>query len=546
LGVARARSADTLAPGQRLGPFLLLAPLGSGGSSRVWAVARAGQLGFTKRMALKVMRQDKLSSERARQRFDREARLGAELNHTNLRVVHDLGSHDGRPYMALSWVDTSLAELLEQAPGGRLEPSVVCWLGMQACAALGAAHGHLDRQHRPCPIVHGDVSPGNILLTAAGHVLLADLAANAASSSSREGSVSPAGRFFGSLGYASPEALKGVPLDGRSDLFSLGCVLYEALSGSPAFEGDDERSLMFQVLERGPGDLRQRCPELPEGIASVVRRALERRVEERFQTAEEMRLALAACVPQLCAFRLEESTSSVIREVLGERIRQREEAMFLAFQRFAPSQFERTDTLPIAGTVRAPDSRTLRTSLPAHPVEAQGAARSSSSGGVVASAERRPARRHLLAAGLVLVAIALGGYAAYRPRKADPVAAVSRLQPLRPSPGVNPGTGASGSAATSEGASAPGTSGADDAASSDPAPGPASVAERPPAPPREQPAAKRRTKASSSPSPAAPPRASVAPKASPSPPKPFEWQFPDDPYGQPAKPKPPSNAPRER
>jgi hypothetical protein len=267
-------------------------------------------------------------------------------------------------------------------------------------------------------------------------------------------------------------------------------------------------------------------------------------VEERFQTAEEMRLALAACVPHLCAFRLEERTSSVIREVLGERIRQREEAMFLAFQRFAPSQFERTDTLPIAGTGRAPDSRTLRTSLPEHSVEAQGAARSSSSGGVVASAERRPVRRHLLAAALVFVAVALGGYAAYRPRKTEPVAAVSRLQPLRPSPGVNPGTGASGSAASSEGASAPGTSAADDAASSDPASGRASLAESPPAPPR--PAAKRRTKATSNLSGAAPHRESAAPKTSPSPPKPFEWQFPDDPYGQPAKPKPPSNPARER
>ena len=539
MSVARARSADTLAPGQRLGPFLLLAPLGSGGSSRVWAVARAGQLGFTKRMALKVMRQDKLSSERARQRFDREARLGAQLNHTNLRVVHDLGSHEGRPYMALSWVDTSLAELLEQAPGGRLEPNVVCWLGIQACAALGAAHGHIDRMHRSCPIVHGDVSPGNILLTAAGHVLLADLAANAPASSPVEGSVSPAGRFFGSLGYASPEALKGVPLDGRSDLFSLGCVLYEALSGSPAFEGEDERSLMFQVLERGPGDLRQRCPELPEGITSVVRRALERRVEERFQTAEEMRLALAACVPQLGAFSLEESTSSVIRDVLGERIREREEAMFLAFQRFAPSQFERTDTLPIAGTARAPDSRTLRTSLAEPAVDAQRAARGGSSGGALAAAARPPVRRHLLAAALVLVTIALGGYAAYRPRKAEPVAVVARIQPLLPSP---TGSGASGADSRGSG----GASAADDATSGKPTPGEASGAETAPTLPPEvpRPAAKRAAKAPSTPAAGAARRASAAPKASPSPPKPFKWQFPGDPYGQPAEPA--TDPPRER
>jgi hypothetical protein len=211
--------------------------------------------------------------------------------------------------------------------------------------------------------------------------------------------------------------------------------------------------------------------------------------------------------------------------------------MHLAFQRFAPSQFERTDTLPIAGTVRAPDSRTLRTSLPEQRVEAQNAARNSSSGGVVASAERRPVRRHLLAAALVFGALALGSYAAYRPRKAEPVAAVSQLQPLRPAPDVHPGTGASGSG---------GTSASDDAASGERAAREAGAAETAPAPPpKPHPAAKRRTKAASGLSGAAPHRESAAPTTSSNPPKPFEWQFPDDPYGQPAK-TAPANPPRER
>ena len=338
--------------------------------------------------------------------------------------------------------------------------------------------------------------------------------------------------------------MKELPLDGRSDLFSLGCVLYEALSGSPAFEGQDERSLMFQVLERGPGDLRQRCPELPEAITSVVLRALQRSVEERFQTADEMRAALSACVPKLSAFSLEESTSSVIRGVLGERIREREEAMFLAFQRFAPSQFERTDTLPIAGTVRAPDSRTLRTALPEQPPQAQSAARDPGSGGRTASAARRPVRRHLVVA-LVFVAVALGSYASYTPWRPEPAAEVSSVRSLHPSPSSRLGTGPSGTAGSdaTPGTDAPGTSASDEAAL-----GKANVAESAPALPREVPftTVKRRKKEASSLSPA-PPRArseSTTPKTSPSPPKPFEWQFPDDPYAQPSTPRP--APPRER
>jgi serine/threonine protein kinase len=342
----RPHSNDSLAPGQRIGPFVLLAPMGAGGSGRIWAVARLGQLGFNKRMVLKVMRQDKLSNPRARERFDREACLGARLSHSNLRAVHDLGSHEGRPYMALSWVDTSLTELLDHAPGRRLSAEVVCWVGMQCCAALAAAHDFVDGTGERRPIVHRDVSPGNILLTLDGHALLADIAAvvNDTEASPRaEGS-----RFFGSLGYAAPEALKQQPLDPRADLFSLGCVLYEALAGAPAFEGDDEHNVVFQILERGAPDLKKREPEVPDALVKVVERCLERRPEQRFQNASAVSAALSACCQDRSAFQLEQHTAAVIRQVLGAPIREREEALHLAFQRFAPSPFERTDTLPIA------------------------------------------------------------------------------------------------------------------------------------------------------------------------------------------------------
>jgi eukaryotic-like serine/threonine-protein kinase len=373
---------------------MLLAPLGSGGSGRVWAAVRVGQLGFTKRMALKLLRHEKLGSSRAVQRFDREAQLGARLNHPNIRAVHDLNSHEGWPYMAMRWVETSLEELLEHAPEHKLPPDVACWLGIQCLAALAAAHAHVDAQGVPCPIIHRDVSPGNILLSAEGHVLVSDLAATIDSDSGSPGSSDA--RFFGNIAYASPEALNEQALDGRSDVFSLGCVLYQCLSGAPPFVADNEHSLVYQVLTQGPVDLRQRAPEVPEALAAVVRRAMAREPEQRFASADAMANALSGCVEALSAFSLEARTTALIRETLGDRLRAREEAMHLAFQRFSLSQTGRTDTLPIARGYDDVD-RGARGSV--------AVATHTGSGGVVASLPLRLPRGRQL--GLLLGLLAL-------------------------------------------------------------------------------------------------------------------------------------------
>jgi serine/threonine-protein kinase len=428
-----------LAAGQRIGPFVLLAPLGSGGSGRIWAVARVGQLGFSKRMVLKVMRNDKLSSERARERFDREACLGGRLSHPNVRAVHDLGSHEGRPFMALSWVDASLEELLEHAPGHALDADVACWIAMQCCSALSAAHEYVDHGGVARPIVHRDVSPGNILLTADGHALLADLTAPAAEASPR----AEAGtRFFGSLGYAAPEALRLEPCDARADLFSLGAVLFEALAGTPAFGGDDERSVMFQILEGPPLDLARRAPNVPADLAAVVQRCLERRAESRFQSARELREALARCSAQRSAFSLEQRAARSVRDVLGARIREREEALHLAYQRIAPSPFEHTDTLPIQGAGAA--SASQRAIDPSSP----GLDLSRSAAGMALSEPRpRRGRRTLWVAAALAILLGLYGSLSSRRRSVSSTGAASAAgsearAPSKPPPASEPTTAA--------------------------------------------------------------------------------------------------------
>jgi len=379
---------------------VLLAPLGAGGSGRIWAVARVGQLGFSKRMVLKVMRHDKLSNERARERFDREACLGGRLSHPNVRAVHDLGSHEGRPFMALSWVDASLEELLEHSPSHALDPGVACWIGMQCCSALSAAHEYVDHSGAARPIVHRDVSPGNILLTLDGHALLADLTAPAAEASPRP---EAAARFFGSLGYAAPEALLQQACDARADLFSLGAVLFEVLAGTPAFGGDDERSVMWQILEGPSLDLARRAPAVPADLAAIVERCLERRPENRFQSARELRAALSRCSGQQSSFSLELRAAKTMREVLGARIREREEALHLAYQRIAPSPFEHTDTLPIRGAA----SEEVLVPPASDPPVSDPSRDASHSGAGVALSQRRERRRRgtLWAGALLLLAI---------------------------------------------------------------------------------------------------------------------------------------------
>ena len=469
--VTRPIPVDALAPGQTIGPFVLLGPLGSGGSGRIWAAARLGQLGFNKRLVLKVMREDQMARPSARRRFDREACLGGRLHHPNVRAVHDLGSVEGRPYMALSWVDASLAELLQHAPGERLAPAVVCWIGIQCCAALSAAHGWVEQDGRARAIVHRDVSPGNILLSVDGHALLADLAPPEDEDS--PGAESSAPRFFGNLAYAAPEALHQQVLDPRADLYSLGCVLYEALAGAPAFEGDDERAVMFQIVERGAPDLATRAPAVPADLASVVQRCLARRRDERFESALELRAALSACCRERPAFSLERETAALIRDVLGARIREREEMMHQAFERFATSALGRTDTLPI-GQAEPEAPRVERPSVSAVPAPSS-------------AAEAGLGRRRWVTLAALFALLALVGvFARSRPRLVVPQATqttqANRAAPEVPSSASSGGSSASGTLADgSASGPSPGDARGADAAATAPNPSGTSPGMAPPA-----------------------------------------------------------------
>lgn len=344
-----------LASGTHIGPYTLLSPLGSGGAGYVWTAVRQGALGFTQRLALKIARAERWGNDKARWRFEREARVGSALRHPNIRSIHDLGSIGACQYMSMRWVDTSLFELLEHTPGHKLEPSVAAWLALQCCAALDRAHGFTTPEGSPLPIVHRDISPDNILLTHTGQVLLSDFAGSPGEAdpdaplSSRGAAEREA--FFGKLAYAAPESLRGAPLDARADIFSLGCVLFEMLGGRPAFRANDDHALMLAVLGGQTPKLRELAPQTPSALIEIVQTCLASDRTRRFENAEAVRQALCACV-RSSAFELEEITSEALRETLGERLKRRELELSTALSRLGAPRAAVTETLPLAARAR--------------------------------------------------------------------------------------------------------------------------------------------------------------------------------------------------
>jgi eukaryotic-like serine/threonine-protein kinase len=274
-----------LSVGDRLGPYEILAPIGAGGMGEVYR-ARDSRLG--REVAVKVLPEQLADDAQALARFEREAKAVAALSHPNILVLFDVGEHDGIRY--------AVTELLGgETLRDRLSRSPLSWrktieLGVALAEGLAAAHGK--------EIIHRDIKPANIFLTADGHVKILDfgLARWQETKSPQDETVTldetQAGAVLGTVGYMSPEQVRGEKAGAPSDIFSLGCVLYEAVTGRRAFPGKSAGDTMAAILKDDPPAIADSGKQAPAELERVIDRCLAKNPAQRFHSAHDLAFAL--------------------------------------------------------------------------------------------------------------------------------------------------------------------------------------------------------------------------------------------------------------
>ena len=285
--------------GERFGQYTLLDRIAVGGMAEVWKARMRGVEGFQKTVAIKKILPHMTDNSEFVGMFIDEAKLAAQLSHPNIVHIYDLGKIGRDYYIAMEYVEgKDLRSLLNSARrrGMRLPLGLALLIAARVASALDYAHRKRDYENVEMGLVHRDVSPQNVLLTLEGDVKLCDFGIAKAVSKASHTLV---GALKGKLQYMSPEQAWGRPVDARSDLFSLGAVLFEMLTGERLFSGDSEMSVLESVRQGKTRTPRQVDPSIPAEVDEIVARAIAIDPEARFQTAGEMKQRLEAALAAL-------------------------------------------------------------------------------------------------------------------------------------------------------------------------------------------------------------------------------------------------------
>lgn len=373
----------------RLGRYQLVLPLAQGGMGLVFVARLVGGHGVERLVAIKTLRP--ITSKSDRSALLREARLTARLHHRNVVATIDLGEVDDVPYVVMELVDgVPLSRLLSALEKRRehLAPELAAWILMQAALGLHAAHELCDAEGRPLGLVHRDISPQNILLSLQGEVKIADF--GIAKFAGREESTAT-GMIKGKFAYMSPEQVGSAEVDRRSDVFALGIVLWEALTGARAFASDTPARTLMRVLEHTPRRPVELRSEIGEDLSAIAMQCVAKDPAQRFETAAAVAAALRSGLRARGAPVDEADLAALMRSLFGEEL-----ARFMDRLRDASSDGEGT----------------TRTFTP--PGEASGLAAMSVSSSASAGANIAP-RRRVAPIALVVVAMLAGlGIIAWR------------------------------------------------------------------------------------------------------------------------------------
>ncbi|HWC64936.1 MAG TPA: serine/threonine-protein kinase, partial [Thermoanaerobaculia bacterium] len=271
----------------RFGQYQLMEKIATGGMAEVYKARMSGVDGFQKIVAIKKILPHMAASEDFISMFADEAKLAAQLNHPNIIHIYDLGKVEKSYYIAMEYVEgRDLRSILKSGAdhGLPLPPELALFIASKLAAALDYAHRRKDFNGQDLSLVHRDVSPQNVLISYEGDIKLCDFGiAKAASKSSQ----TQAGALKGKLQYMSPEQASGKSLDRRSDLFSLGSVLYEMLTGEKLFAGDSDLTILEQVRNVKASAPSSKNPDVPKRADAIVLKALAKNPEERYQNASD-------------------------------------------------------------------------------------------------------------------------------------------------------------------------------------------------------------------------------------------------------------------
>ncbi|MGV3625039.1 MAG: protein kinase domain-containing protein [Archangium sp.] len=339
------------------GKYLLLERLNVGGMAEVFAAKAFGVEGFERILAIKKILPTMAEDEEFITMFIDEARISVQLNHANVVHIHELGKHDDAYYIAMEYVSgKDLRALLERFRRRKeiMPTAMAVFCATKICEGLDYAHRKKDARGQELHIIHRDVSPQNILISYEGEVKIIDFGIAKAANRSQK---TQAGILKGKFGYMSPEQVRGLPIDRRSDVFAVGVILYEMLTGEKLFVGESDFSTLEKVRNAEVPTPRQFNPNIPAGLEKVVMKALAREAEDRYQWSSDLQEDLMRFLLAGDAIYSAKHLSSFMKDAFAEDLLRENEKM----ERFA--SVERPDQVEASGITASP----VRSSAPNPP-----------------------------------------------------------------------------------------------------------------------------------------------------------------------------------